>query len=161
MLNPTDFPADIRDHLIPKKRGALLYRCIGCDKTHGIEKLLYTCPDCGSVLMIEDSQFERLKEIPGSDWRRIFDFRKCLNLSALKGVYLFHEFIGPDMPLEAIVWLGEGRTPVIEASPALQRKVGFRFFFKNEGQNPSASFKDRGMASAFSRCQSCFNDDGM
>jgi threonine synthase len=55
------------------------------------------------------------------------------------------------MPLDAIVWLGEGRTPVIEASPALQQKVGFRFFFKNEGQNPSASFKDRGMASAFSR----------
>ncbi|MEW6077691.1 MAG: threonine synthase [Thermodesulfobacteriota bacterium] len=151
MLNPTDFPADIRDHLIPKKRGALLYRCIGCDKTHGIERLLYTCPDCGSVLMIEDSQFERLKEIPGPDWRRIYDFRKSLNLPALKGVYLFHEFIGPDMPLDAIVWLGEGRTPVIEASPALQRKVGFRFFFKNEGQNPSASFKDRGMASAFSR----------
>ena len=55
------------------------------------------------------------------------------------------------MPLDAIVWLGEGRTPMIEASPALQEKLGFRFFFKNEGQNPSASFKDRGMASAFSR----------
>ncbi len=150
-MNLTDFPADIRDRLIPKQRGALLYRCVGCGKTHGIENLLYTCPDCGSVLMIEDRLFDQLKKISGTDWRRIYDFRKALNHPALKGVYLFHEFVGPDLPLEAVVWLGEGRTPVIEASPALQQKVGFRFFFKNEGQNPSASFKDRGMASAFSR----------
>jgi threonine synthase len=32
----------------------------------------------------------------------------------------------------------------------LQAAVGMRFYFKNDGQNPSASFKDRGMASAFS-----------
>jgi threonine synthase len=150
-MNLTDFPPEIRKHLIPKERGSLVYRCVGCKGTHGIDKLLYTCPDCRSVLMIEDTRFNELKQISGSDWRRIYDFRKCLNLPALKGVYLFHEFIGPDMPLDAIVWLGEGRTPTIEASPALQEKVAFRFFFKNEGQNPSASFKDRGMASAFSR----------
>ena len=29
-------------------------------------------------------------------------------------------------------------------------KVGEKFYFKNDGQNPNASFKDRGMASAFS-----------
>jgi threonine synthase len=39
---------------------------------------------------------------------------------------------------------------MIEANPNLQASVGLRFFFKNDGQNPSASFKDRGMASAFS-----------
>ena len=33
---------------------------------------------------------------------------------------------------------------------SLQQQVGVRFFFKNDGQNPSASFKDRGMASALS-----------
>ncbi|MFO7837989.1 MAG: threonine synthase, partial [Desulfosalsimonadaceae bacterium] len=32
----------------------------------------------------------------------------------------------------------------------LQEKAGCRFYFKNDGQNPSASFKDRGMASALS-----------
>ncbi len=147
----TDFPPDVREHLFPRERGGLSYRCVGCEARHAIDKLLYTCPHCGRVLLIEDEQFDQLKQVPGDEWRKIFDFRKCLNQPALKGVYLFHEFIGPDMPLEAIVWLGEGRTPVIEASAPLQQKVGFRFFFKNEGQNPSASFKDRGMASAFSR----------
>src|SRR6056297_590410 len=52
--------------------------------------------------------------------------------------------------MEDIVWLGEAATPVIEASFALQERVGARFFFKNDGQNPSGSFKDRGMASAYS-----------
>ncbi|MBW2075604.1 MAG: threonine synthase, partial [Deltaproteobacteria bacterium] len=64
--------------------------------------------------------------------------------------YRYHEFIGPMMPLDAIVYLGEGHTPMVEANPCLQDLVGARFYFKNEGQNPSASFKDRGMASALS-----------
>jgi threonine synthase len=52
--------------------------------------------------------------------------------------------------LDAVVYLGEGHTPVVEANSLLQEKVGLRFYFKNDGQNPSASFKDRGMASALS-----------
>jgi threonine synthase len=39
---------------------------------------------------------------------------------------------------------------MIEANSSLQDAVGLRFYFKNDGQNPSASFKDRGMASALS-----------
>jgi len=73
-----------------------------------------------------------------------------LTIPALKGIYLYHEFIGPVIPLESVVYLGEGHTPVIEANSFLQKKAGVRFFFKNDGQNPSASFKDRGMASALS-----------
>ncbi|MFO8048552.1 MAG: threonine synthase [Desulfosudaceae bacterium] len=150
-MNLNDFPQDIRERLIPEHQpGQMFYKCLGCNHTYGIDRLLYTCPACGSVLLIEDASFDKKKEIPGELWRKIFDFRKSLNLPALKGVYLFHEFIGPEIPLEDVVWLGEGRTPVIEASAALQERAGARFFFKNDGQNPSASFKDRGMASAFS-----------
>ncbi|MDY6832015.1 MAG: threonine synthase [Thermodesulfobacteriota bacterium] len=150
-MNPFDFPCDVRPHLVPRPAGDMVYKCLGCDATHDINTLLYTCPSCNSVLLIEDRDFDRHKAISGSLWQKIFDFRKSLNMPALKGVYRFHEFIGPDLPLEAVVWLGEGGTPVVETSPALQQKVGLRVFFKNDGQNPSASFKDRGMASAFSR----------
>jgi threonine synthase len=73
-----------------------------------------------------------------------------LKIPALKGIYRYHEFIGPILPLESIIYLGEGHTPMVEASEFLQEKVGIRFFYKNDGQNPSASFKDRGMASALS-----------
>ncbi len=145
-----DFPASIQEKLIPAPAGRLIYHCLGCDSEHGVETLLYTCPDCGDVLLLEDQEFDRLKQVPGEEWRRIFDYRKMLTISSLKGVYRFHEFIGPVIPLENVVHLGEGGTPLVEANPWLQERVGLRFYVKNDGQNPSASFKDRGMASALS-----------
>ncbi|MCP4104494.1 MAG: threonine synthase [Desulfobacteraceae bacterium] len=149
-MKPEDFPKEIQPFIIPKQEGRLIYRCLGCNTKHGIEKLLYTCPDCGQVLLIYDENFDLLKEIPGEKWRRIFDYRKMLKIPALKGIYLYHEFIGPVIPLDSVVYLGEGHTPVVEANAFMQEKAGTRFFFKNDGQNPSASFKDRGMASALS-----------
>ncbi len=145
-----DFPKEIRDAILPRHAGRLIYRCLGCSREFGIEELLYVCPDCGQVLLIHDLNFKQLSRTPGTEWRRIFDYRKLLNTPALKGIYRYHEFIGPVIPLDAVVYLGEGHTPVVEANSLLQEKVGLRFYFKNDGQNPSASFKDRGMASALS-----------
>ncbi|MBW1842085.1 MAG: threonine synthase [Deltaproteobacteria bacterium] len=145
-----DFPKEIRPVIMPEHGAKLIYRCLGCDREYGIEKLLYTCPNCDQVLLIYDLDFDRLKKIPAETWHRIFDYRRMLNLPSLKGIYRFHEFIGPVIPLSAIVYLGEGHTPVVEANAFLQEKTGCKFYFKNDGQNPSASFKDRGMASALS-----------
>ncbi len=52
-----------------------------------------------------------------------------------------------------IVSLGEGNTPLVEAS-ALPKKLGFpnlKLYFKLEGLNPTGSFKDRGMTLAVSK----------
>ncbi|QTA90248.1 threonine synthase [Desulfonema magnum] len=149
-MKTENFPKEIRPYIIPKQKGQMVYRCLGCGLEYGIEKLLYTCPACGQVLLIYDSHFDRLKDIPGTLWQQIFDYRKMLKIPALKGIYLYHEFIGPVIPPEAVVWLGEGHTPVVEANAFMQEKAGGKFYFKNDGQNPSASFKDRGMASALS-----------
>jgi threonine synthase len=149
-VNLDDFPREIRPHLMPAHKGRMAYRCLGCGRRFGIERLLYVCPECQQVLLIEDLDFERLKATPGSLWRRIFDYRKMLTATALKGIYRYHEFIGPVIPLQAVLYLGEGHTPIVRANAPLRDKVGGDFFFKNEGQNPSASFKDRGMASALS-----------
>ncbi|MDD2389655.1 MAG: threonine synthase [Desulfobacterales bacterium] len=143
-----DFPEHIQPYLIPEPKGSLIYRCLGCGREYGIEKLLYICPHCGQVLLIHDENFDRLKRIPGKTWHQIFDYRKMVNIPALKGIYRYHEFIGSVIPLEAVIYLGEGHTPVIKANDLLQQQVGMPFYFKNDGQNPSASFKDRGMASA-------------
>ena len=140
----------MQPYLIPGKTGRLVYRCLGCGTLHGIDKLLYTCPDCGQVLLIQDENFDRLKKISGALWHRIFDYRRMLKIPALKGIYLYHEFIGPVIPMEDIVYLGEGHTPIVSANSTLQEMAGMAFYFKNDGQNPSASFKDRGMASALS-----------
>jgi threonine synthase len=144
------FPTHIKELLIPKVKGCLYYCCLGCNGQYPIEKLLYTCPDCGQVLLIADENFTRLKQIPATTWHQVFDYRRMLNIPALKGIYRYHEFIGPILPLDAIVYLGEGHTPIVEANHLLQERTGLRFFYKNDGQNPSASFKDRGMASALS-----------
>jgi len=149
-MKPDDFPKDIRPFLMPSHAGKLIYRCLGCRREYGIEKLLYVCPECGQVLLIYDQNFDRLKNTKGELWQRIFDYRKMINLDALKGIYRYHEFIGPVIPLESVIYLGEGHTPLIKANSTLQEKIGLRFYFKNDGQNPSASFKDRGMASALS-----------
>jgi threonine synthase len=149
-VKPQDFPIDIRPYLLPSHEGKLIYRCLDCQREYGIDKLAYVCPKCGQVLLIYDQNAARLKDISGELWQRIFDYRRMLNIAALKGIYRYHEFIGPVIPLEAVIYLGEGHTPIIEANLSLQEKIGVRFYFKNDGQNPSASFKDRGMASALS-----------
>src|SRR5215469_12639473 len=49
-----------------------------------------------------------------------------------------------------IVSLGEGNTPLMFC-PQLSQRVGRAVFVKNEGVNPSGSFKDRGMTVAVSK----------
>ena len=49
-----------------------------------------------------------------------------------------------------IVSLGEGTTPLVFC-PRLSRRVGRAVFVKNEGINPTGSFKDRGMTVAVSK----------
>ncbi|MEW5913693.1 MAG: threonine synthase [Thermodesulfobacteriota bacterium] len=149
-MRPEDFAPSDRKHLLPQPGGELVYRCLGCQATLGIERLLYTCPDCGQVLLIEDQAFDRLRQIPGRQWRRIFDLRRMLNLPALKGIFRYAELLAPVIPLDSVLYLGEGHTPLVEASSRLKAAVKADFCFKNDGQNPSASFKDRGMAVALS-----------
>ncbi|MEA3280839.1 MAG: threonine synthase, partial [Thermodesulfobacteriota bacterium] len=71
-----DFPEDIRPYIIPTQEGKVVYRCLGCGIVYSIDRLLYTCPDCGQILLIYDLEFDRLKKISGEMWRRIFDYRK-------------------------------------------------------------------------------------
>ncbi len=146
----SQLPEDIRKYIIPESNGTMSYRCLGCNNHFGIDELLYTCPECGMVLMLTDTSFDRYKEISGEMWRRIFDYRSMICDPPLKGIFRFYEFIAPVIPLDKIVYLGEGHTPVVRANSRLRDIVGRDFFFKDDGLNPSASFKDRGMACAMS-----------
>src|SRR5689334_24979643 len=60
----------------------------------------------------------------------------------------------PLLPLRAgdtLVTLGEGATPLIDA-PALARAIGVRrVWIKEEGLNPTGSFKARGRSAAVTR----------
>ena len=63
----------------------------------------------------------------------------------------YREFL-PVSPATPIVSLGEGNTPLIYSS-RLSERVGHgcEVFVKNEGVNPTGSFKDRGMTVAVSK----------
>ena len=145
-----EFPEDIRKYLVPKPSGTMFYRCLGCKGEFDIERLLYTCPSCGGILMLYHQLTGETKDVEGTLWRRIFDYRRMLNFNPLKGIFRYYEFIAPIIPLESIIYLGEAHTPIVMANKNLEKLVGLPFFFKNEGLNPSLSFKDRGMASALS-----------
>lgn len=134
----------------PEYRGQMEYFCLSCGYKAGIDELLYTCPKCGGVLLLHDINFESLKKTSGQEWRETFDRRAAEKSNLARGIFRFYELMAPVLEEEDIVYLGEGNTPIIEASPALQKQVGAAFAYKNDGQNPSASFKDRGMAGAFS-----------
>ncbi len=98
------------------------------------------------------------------DWQRL---RTPKSLSAFEekwsqradphcasGVWRFHELL-PFMPLERCVTVGEGQTLLAE-SAAVADYVGVRpgrLHLQYEGFNPSGSFKDNGMAAAFSHAR--------
>jgi threonine synthase len=63
----------------------------------------------------------------------------------------YREFL-PASPATPIISLGEGNTPLIYSSRLSERVGrGCEVFIKNEGVNPTGSFKDRGMTVAVSK----------
>ncbi|MDR1036959.1 MAG: threonine synthase [Deltaproteobacteria bacterium] len=149
-MKPELFPEDIRASILPEPGGDLRYDCLRCGGSFPPDALHYVCPECGGLLLLEDHAEARLRERDGAWWRRLFDHRLMANDQALRGVFCYHEFLAPIIPLEDVVYLGEAHTPAVKAPPPLEREVGASFYVKLDGLNPSASFKDRGMAAALS-----------
>jgi threonine synthase len=73
-------------------------------------------------------------------------------MSAWRGVVREFRDILPEIPEEAVVTLLEGGTPLVLA-PGLSRRLGsdITLYVKVEGQNPTGSFKDRGMVVAVAK----------
>ena len=108
--------------------------CSACDYTQPGNTLASVCPTCGQPLLVRyDSPWpSRSTILPRWDmWR--------------------YAGILPLADGEAPVSLGEGTTPMREI-PKLAREVGVaRLWIKDEGLNPTASFKARGMSAAVTR----------
>jgi threonine synthase len=144
----------------PSYRGHMEYVCLGCGARFNIEELHYTCPSCGGVFLLTDNSFDELKKTSAAEWRAIFDQRAASKNPALRGVFRFYELMAPVLEEEDILYLGEGNTPIVDSPPALRAALGLKTAYKNDGQNPSASFKDRGMACAFSFLKSLIRTKG-
>ncbi|MFP4071311.1 MAG: threonine synthase [Desulfovibrionales bacterium] len=144
----------------PTHRGRMEYVCLGCGRRYPADELYYTCPDCSGVFLLENLDFDDLKKVPGKTWRAIFDDRAATKRTALRGIFRFYELMAPMLEEQDIVFLGEGNTPIIHSSPGLAAASHLNTAYKNDGQNPSASFKDRGMACAFSYLNSLIREKG-
>jgi len=114
--------------------------CPRCDRHFTLSQLLNLCV-CGSPLLVR-YDLQRAK--------------RALSRSSLRGrepsLWRYRELLPPqdDIP---VVTLGEGFTPLIEAK-MLSRDLGLnRLWIKDEGRNPTGSFKDRGMSVAVSRAK--------
>jgi threonine synthase len=111
--------------------------CSACDATAAGDVLASLCPACGQPWLTA-------VPIPA-------DRRLSVDASAT-GLWRYRSVL-PVLPNEPVVALGEGWTPMLDA-PALARDVGVgRLWIKDEGQNPTASFKARGMALAITRAR--------
>jgi threonine synthase len=108
--------------------------CSACPHTQAGDTLASICPKCGQPFLVRyDSPWPARDAItPRWDmWR--------------------YSAVLPLREGETPVSLGEGATPMREL-PTLAREVGIaRLWVKDEGLNPTASFKARGMSAAVTR----------
>jgi threonine synthase len=125
------------------------FRCVSCAAAFPIEEVRTACSACGSLLDVEHdlASFGR----SGADWRGLFDRRRSAlpgpvtKPHELSGVWRYREHVLPCLPEASIVSKPEGNTRLYPGR-ALGDEIGLsRLFVKHEGENPTLSFKDRGM----------------
>jgi threonine synthase len=111
-------------------------RCVGCGKVYEDDVRSYVCTRCSNLLeLVKDSPVSRTGLYGESTQPGIWRYREAL----------------PIEPGVKAVSLSEGHTPLVSAD-RIGAKFGLRgLHVKNEGQNPSGSFKDRGMTVAVTR----------
>ncbi len=147
-------------------------RCIDpdCAREFPVTDSPVTCRDCGSLLDVVYDLAEVRRRVPG--WS-LFERRDLtrgprespgLPLAAtpaaldFSGVWRFRDLLPFYADERAIVTVGEGRTN-LQRTDQLAREIGLRpdlggrLFLQYEGFNPSGSFKDNGMAAAFTHAR--------
>ena len=109
-------------------------RCISCGAVYPPSPRLTRCPRCGGLLDVEVEPRE-----PPS-WR--------LWARRRPGVWRYRELLPAPRGAEPVS-MGEGGTPLVRLGRLAERLgAAGRLYVKHEGQNPTGSFKDRGMTVA-------------
>ena len=115
--------------------------CTVCAKRHEAGRLLTVCEACGQMLAVRYD----LARVAAAVTKDSLQLRP-------PGMYRFRELV-PLVDGEEPVALGEGSTPLLEL-PRLAAHVGVgRLWGKDEGQNPTGSFKARGLGMAVTKAR--------
>lgn len=122
------------------KSPEMYLECVNCGKTYDPWDLRYKC-DCGGILDVKRD----LSNIDGEELRKLWDSRWGLKRGVeSSGVWRYRELI-LSVPDEMIVTRQEGNTRLYPAGSAGKWAGLSDLWFKHEGENPTGSFKDRGM----------------
>jgi threonine synthase len=125
-----------------------ILQCMDCGKEYPIDTLIYTCDHCNGLLDVIH------------DWasltitRELFDSRLgSFEFPYHSGVWRYKELIHPSIDNQLIVTKPEGNTNLYPM-PKLAEWAGVaKLHLKHEGENPTGSFKDRGMTGGVTQAQ--------
>ena len=121
--------------------GSLLshLRCCECGRRGEADRVQTVCPDCGGSWLAEYA-------LEGSGLDREAIARRP------RGMWRYREVL-PVREEANVVDLGEGSTPTLRLRQ-IERDVGLsELWLKDEGANPTGTFKARGAAAAYSRAR--------
>lgn len=150
-------------------RALAVQRCLnaGCGQEYPVSRTLVACRACGELL---DVVYRRAQTLAADYWSVIE--RRGLTKGAragagsavasesaldFSGVWRFRDLLPFYQDESQIVTIGEGRTN-LQRAEALAREIGMDpargdLYLQYEGFNPSGSFKDNGMAAAFTHAR--------
>jgi threonine synthase len=118
--------------------------CTNCRQRHNADELQTVCTACGKVLFARyDLDSIRTAVKPADFATRRWD------------MWRYSELL-PIREISNVVSLGEGLTPLVGVRRDARASLGLEpgeLHLKEEGQNPTASFKARGLSAAVSRAR--------
>src|SRR6056297_173763 len=108
--------------------------CVDCGETFDAETATHRCPDCGGILD------------PDYDYEEIDLSREDLAARRFDTMWRYEELL--PFTRESAVSMDEGATALVDC-PSLAEEMGVgRVLIKDEGRNPTGTFKDRGQSTA-------------
>jgi threonine synthase len=115
--------------------------CTVCGRRHEAGQLLTVCRDCGQMLAVRYDLPRAAAAVTPESLK-----------SRPPGMYRFRELVPLDAAEEPVT-RGEGGTPLL-ALPRLAAHLGLRHLWaKDEGQNPTGTFKARGLGMAITKAR--------
>src|SRR3989344_6267503 len=124
--------------------------CISCGEIYNGDKIIYRCGKCGELLEVQRNNWEQLKKHVS---KKLFDHRlRSQEFPFQSGVWRYKELVLP-IPNQYIISKPEGNTNLYfvgsdekDGLSKIGKYVGLKhLYLKHEGDNPTGSFKDRGM----------------